>query len=115
MSWDRFVLLLLDNADKYVLIALPFFLVFYIFFRKKLACRKIQEKFPKRQDYIREIGFSILSVIIFSVPPLIMLYSDAIRPHTTYYEDICQHGIFYFILAFPLMIFMHDTYFYWAH
>jgi Delta7-sterol 5-desaturase len=115
MNWKQFVLLTLDNAVKYILVALPFFLVFYVFFRKKLASRKIQEKFPKQQDYVREISFSVLSVIIFSVPPLLMLHSESIRPHTTYYTETCKYGLPYFILAFPLMLLMHDTYFYWAH
>ncbi|NII26354.1 sterol desaturase family protein [Pseudoflavitalea sp. X16] len=115
MNWDKFVWLLLDNAYKYFLIALPFFLVYYVFFRKKLAYRKIQEKFPKQKDYIRELVFSTLSVIIFSIPPLIMLYSDTIRPYTTFYTDIEKHGLIYLILAFPLMLMIHDTYFYWAH
>lgn len=115
MNWDKFIWLLLDNADKYVLTALPFFLVFYVFFRKRFVYKKIQEKFPKRKDYIREIGFSLLSVIIFSFPPLIMLYSDCIRPYTTFYTDIEQYGLAYLALAFPLMLLMHDTYFYWTH
>ena len=115
MKWDEFVLILLDNAVKYFFISLPFFLVYYVFFRKKLSYKKIQEKFPKLKDYARELGFSTLSVIIFSVPPLIMLYSDTIRPHTTFYKHIDEYGTLYFVLAFPLMLLMHDTYFYWAH
>jgi len=115
MSLDKFVYLLLDNAVKYFFISLPFFLVYYVFFRKKLFYKKIQEKFPKLKDYARELGFSTLSVIIFSIPPLLMLYSDAIRPHTTFYTHIDENGTVYFILAFPLMLLMHDSYFYWAH
>ena len=115
MTWDKFVFLLLDNAVKYFFISLPFFLVYYVFFRRKLSYKKIQTKFPKIKDYARELGFSTLSVIIFSVPPLLMLYSDTIRPHTTFYKHIDEHGTIYFILAFPLMLLMHDTYFYWAH
>ena len=34
MNWEKFTWLLLDNADKYFLIAGPAFLIFYIFFRK---------------------------------------------------------------------------------
>jgi len=115
MTWDKFVFLLLDNAVKYFFIALPFFLVYYVFFRKRLSYKKIQAKFPKLKDYIRELGFSTLSVIIFSVPPLLVLYSDAIRPHTTFYKHVEEHSTLYFVLAFPLMLLMHDTYFYWAH
>jgi len=115
MDWSKFIWLLLDNAYKYFFVVLPFFLVFYIFFRKKLSYKKIQLKFPRLKDYLREAGFSTLSVVIFSFPPLIMLYSDAIRPYTTYYENIDQHGMIYMVLAFPLMLIMHDTYFYWLH
>ena len=64
---------------------------------------------------MREMGFSALSVIIFSFPPLIMLYSDSIRPHTTFYENINKYGMLYFSFCFPLMLLIHDTYFYWAH
>ena len=115
MTWDKFVLLLLDNADKYFLIAGPVFLIFYVFFRKKLSPKKLQSRFPKGKDYFREISFSTLSIIIFSVPPLLMLYSKSIQPHTTFYNNIDEYGILYFIIAFPLMILMHDTYFYWVH
>jgi Sterol desaturase len=115
MTWGKFVFLLLDNAVKYFFISLPFFLVYYVFFRNQLSYKKIQAKFPKLKDYTRELGFSMLSVIIFSIPPLVILYSDKIRPHATFYKHIDEHGAIYFVLAFPLMLLMHDTYFYWAH
>jgi lathosterol oxidase len=115
MTWDKFVWLLLDNADKYFLIAAPVFLIFYVLLKKRISYKKIQLKFPKLKDYAREIIFSTLSIIIFSVPPLLMLYSDTIRPVTTFYENIDEYGTPYLIIAFPLMILMHDTYFYWLH
>jgi lathosterol oxidase len=115
MNWDKFIWVLLDNADKYFLIAGPAFLVFYVFLRKKISYKKIQIGFPQKRDYWREIFFSTLSIIIFSFPPLFMLYSDNIRPYTTFYTDISEYGWIYAILAFPLMLLMHDTYFYWAH
>jgi len=115
MTWDKFLWLLLDNADKYFLIAAPVFLIFYVLLKKKILYKKIQARFPKLKDYAREIFFSTLSIIIFSVPPLVMLYSNSIRPHTTYYENIDDYGMLYLILAFPLMLLMHDTWFYWVH
>ncbi len=115
MNLEKFVWLLLDNAIKYFFISLPFYLVYYVFFKKQFSFKKIQSKFPKLKDYARELGFSTLSVLIFSVPPLVMMYSDTIRPYTTFYNRIDMYGKLYFILAFPLMLIMHDTYFYWAH
>jgi sterol desaturase/sphingolipid hydroxylase (fatty acid hydroxylase superfamily) len=115
MDWGKFIWLLLDNADKYFFIAGPAFLIFYIVLKKKITYKKIQTRFPKGKDYGREIVFSTLSIIIFSFPPLFMLYNDSIRPHTSFYTNISEYGWFYAVLAFPLMLLMHDTYFYWMH
>lgn len=115
MNWEKFTWLLLDNADKYFLIAGPAFIIFYVILRKRISYKKIQQRLPKRKDYWREIFFSVLSIIIFSFPPLFMLYSDAIRPLTTFYTDIDRYGWVYSVLAFPLMLLIHDTYFYWMH
>jgi Delta7-sterol 5-desaturase len=115
MTWDTFVWLLLDNANKYFLIAAPVFLIFYVLLKKKISYKKIQPKFPQIKDYVREIIFSTFSIIIFSIPPLLMLYNQTIRPLTTFYTSISEHGILYFIFSFPLMLLMHDTYFYWIH
>jgi sterol desaturase/sphingolipid hydroxylase (fatty acid hydroxylase superfamily) len=115
MNWGRFIRVLIDVADKYYFIAGPVFLIFYLFLKKKITYKKIQSRFPKVKDYSREILFSTLSIFIFVFPPLIMLHSDSIRPHTTYYKNISDHGWAYALLAFPLMMVIHDTYFYWVH
>ena len=38
-----------------------------------------------------------------------------IRPYTKIYEDIQERGWLYYFTAFPIMLIMHDTYFYWTH
>lgn len=115
MKWEHFTWLLVDNADKYFFIAGPVFFIFYILLKNKISYRKIQSKFPRLPDYGREIFFSTLSVIIFSFPPLFLLYVDSIRPHTTFYRNISDYGWLYFFACFCIMIFLHDTYFYWMH
>src|SRR5574339_383835 len=115
MNWEKFTWILLDNADKYFFIAGPAFIIFYILLKKKIRYKKIQQHFPKVSDYGREIFFSVLSIIIFSFPPLFMLFNDNIRPHTTYYTDISQYGWVYAVIAFPVMLLIHDAYFYWIH
>ena len=84
-------------------------------FLQRESAKKIQKAYPKKKDYWREIFLSTLSIIIFSFPPLFMLYNDSIQPHTTFYTDISEYGWVYSILAFPLMLLVHDTYFYWTH
>jgi len=115
MNWQKFIWILLDNADKYFLIAGPAFILFYVLLKRRITYKKIQLRYPKSKDYKREIFFSTLSIIIFSFPPLFMLYSNHIRPYTTFYTDIRQYGLLYTILAFPLMLLIHDAYFYWMH
>ena len=102
-------------AYKYYLIAGIAFLIFYVLLRKRITRKKIQPKFPAMKDYRREIIFSTISIIIFALPPMILLENDYLRPHTTFYQDISRHGWLYFWGAFPLLLLIHDTYFYWMH
>jgi sterol desaturase/sphingolipid hydroxylase (fatty acid hydroxylase superfamily) len=106
---------LFQVGNKYYVVGGLVFLIFYILLRRKIGWKKIQPKFPARKDYWREIGWSTLSIVLFTMPPLIILHSDSIRPHSTFYRDISAHGWIYFFAAFPLMLVIHDTYFYWMH
>jgi Delta7-sterol 5-desaturase len=115
MDWSKIIGILLENARNYFLTAGIAFTTFYIIFRKKISLRKIQPKFPKSRDYRREITYSIISIVIFSFPPVFILFNNTIRPLTQYYTDIAQHTKLYFFSAFVMMIFIHDTYFYWLH
>lgn len=102
-------------GGRYFFFAGIAYLLYYVVWKKNFSKNKIQLRYPKPADYRREIGFSVLTILIFSAVPFIMLNNDSIRVHTTYYKDIHQHGLLYFYLAFPIMFFMHDTYFYWMH
>ena len=115
MNWAKLPRVLLDVADKYYLIAGIAFLVFYIIPGKKISWKKIQPKYPRGKDYGREIFFSTLSILLFAMPPMLLLQNDHLRPHTTYYKDISRYGWVYFFAAFPLMLLIHDAYFYWMH
>ncbi len=115
MNWNDVIHILVGNARNYFVIAGIAFIIFYVLLKKKIFFKKIQLRFVRRKDYIREIVFSIVSIMIFTLPPVIMLKIDSIREHTTYYSDISTYGWFYFFAAFPIMLFVHDTYFYWLH
>jgi len=100
---------------RYILTAALAFFVFYKLLKKRNRYKKIQRRMPANKDYQREIGFSILTSIIFAFVPFFFLFNAHIVPHTTFYKNIQQHGWFWFFAAFPVMFFMHDAYFYWAH
>ena len=115
MNWQSIINIALENARNYLVAAGLAFLIFYVLFKTGMRSRKIQEPVPKNADYAREIFFSVISIIIFTLPPAILLLNENIKPLTTYYSEIHQFGIVYFVLAFFPMVLIHDTYFYWTH
>jgi lathosterol oxidase len=102
-------------ANRYFIVAGIFFLLFYIIFSKPIVYKKIQSKFPRKKDYAREVGFSIMTMFIFAGVFFTILKNPVIASHTTFYKHIEDHGWLYFFLAYPIMFIMHDTYFYWTH
>ncbi len=58
---------------RYAGVAFAFRVAWYILFRKKVAHKKIQARFPKGSDYRREVGYSMLSLLVFAAAPTAML------------------------------------------
>src|SRR5690349_18481164 len=98
-------------TPRYLIIAGIAWLQYYRLLRKTISFKKIQQRFPRGKDYLREIGYSVLTVFIFAAVPWTLL-STPLQPYTRYYKDIHAHSLLYFWLAFPLMFLLHDTYFY---
>jgi lathosterol oxidase len=102
-------------GGRYFLFAGAAFLLFYVVLGRRKQHQKIQLRFPQRKDYWREIGYSSLTILIFSAVASLLLWHPAIAPHTTRYAAIDQYGWVYYFAIFPVMLVMHDTYFYFAH
>ncbi len=113
--WTYYFHYIEQIGSRYFMAAGVFFLLFYILLRPFWSNKKIQKKWPKLEDYAREIGYSVITISIFAFVPLFVLHVPFISRYTKYYTHIETHGWFYFFLAFPLMFFLHDTYFYWTH
>ncbi len=110
----RFPVLLLVVTLRYLIIASIAFLIFYRIRKKVWSYKKIQTRFPVRQDYYREISYSLLTALIFSLIGY-GLFMTPIRPYTQLYTRIEDFGIAYFFLSIPIILLLHDTYFYWTH
>ncbi|HZF66007.1 MAG TPA: sterol desaturase family protein [Chitinophagaceae bacterium] len=115
MEWNMYFHYLKLIGGRYFLIAGLFFIAFYVLLRPFIFHKKIQQKTPRLDDYAREIGYSVMTISIFALVPLIILHVPTISKHTTYYTKIHTRGWWYFFAAFPLMFFIHDAYFYWMH
>jgi lathosterol oxidase len=109
-----YFIILLVVLLRYLLIAGAAFLIFYVLWKQKWGARRIQVKFPAGKDYAREIGYSILTTIIFAgIGYLVFL--TPIVVYTQAYFDITERSTGYFIFSVFLIIILHDTYFYWTH
>ena len=115
MKWDAFFRNLQLIGSRYFILALIGFLLFYVLFKNKWFYKKIQQRFPANKDYAREIMYSVTTMLIFALVSSFVFTHPVIRPHTTLYSNIGDYGWIYYFTAFPVMLFMHDTYFYFMH
>lgn len=114
MNWEFFLTGFQKISSRYFIVALIGFLIFYVIFRRTFFYRKIQQKFPANSDYIRELGFSLITMFIFS-SIIVILNSPSIIIYTTRYQSINEYGWFYYFSVFPILFIMHDLYFYIMH
>ncbi len=108
--WIMLMLILI----RYLVIAFLLFFVFYYVKKKRWAFKKIQLKFPRMNDYAREISYSILTSFIFAGIGYILFFTP-IKKFTYLYTSIIDFGWTYFFVSILLMLLIHDTYFYWTH
>jgi len=115
MNWAYFFKSIWLIGGRYFMMAGLAFLLFYIVWRNRFFYQKIQTRFPKNQDYLREIFYSFLTICIFSFVSVVLFVHPQVAPHTTRYLQISDYGWTYYFMVYPLMFLMHDTYFYFSH
>lgn len=104
----------LELLLRYLWMAGLVFLAFYIFWPKSFRFRKVQKAFPKRKDYQREVGYSLVSAAIFALAGWVA-FAPFTRPYTQWYFKLDAHSGWYFAFSVVAMIVVHDAYFYWTH
>lgn len=101
-------------ALRYFIIAGIAFIIYYWYKKKDWLYKKIQPKFPKQKDYLREIAYSLITIVIFSSVSYSIL-GTSLKQYTFFYSAISDYGWWWFAAAFIIMLFVHDAYFYFAH
>jgi Delta7-sterol 5-desaturase len=99
---------------RYLIIAGIAYLIFYVLKRNAWRFKRIQHKFPRNADLLREIGFSISTALIFAAVGYIVFLTP-VREYTQVYFSIEERSTAYFIFSILAIILLHDTYFYWMH
>lgn len=99
---------------RYLVISGVAALIFHGWWRKRFFHRKLQQRWPRREDYVREIVYSFLTFGVFAGVAVLVL-AGPLRPYTQIYGDVAEHGWVYFFSSLLLVLLIHDAYFYWAH
>lgn len=113
ISWES-VQVLINMSVRYLLFTGSFYLVFYLWKKKRFWYAKIQQKYPENKHILREVKYSFFSILIFGVVIMAVILASKERL-TQVYTPIDKYGWGYYFLSVGIMILIHDTYFYWTH
>lgn len=104
----------INNLVRYFILAGLAYYVFWVKGFNKFKDRFLYQVKPGRNDLIREISFSVLSTLIFLVPTIFALSVRDLGWNKVYF-DLSDKSIVWYVVCFPFVFFIHDTYFYWTH
>ncbi|WMI67320.1 sterol desaturase family protein [Mangrovimonas sp. YM274] len=99
---------------RYVLIAGVFFYLFYVLKKTRFSKFKIQKQFPLKTQIKREQFYSLLTFLIYGCSLWLFVFWVE-KGYTQSYSDLKEFGLVYFVVSILIMVFIHDTYFYWTH
>jgi sterol desaturase/sphingolipid hydroxylase (fatty acid hydroxylase superfamily) len=101
-------------TGRYFLIAGLFYLIFYNWFPTKWENRKLNKKKYKQGQFRKEIKWSLITSLLFSVAGTITVILWQ-KGYTKVYTEIHQYGWWYLPVSLIVFLFFHETYYYWLH
>lgn len=104
----------LHDAIKYLLAAGSAALALRLAPSAWRALRRLQSRSPRAKDIRRELLFSSLTVMIFSLNGTAIVLG-ARMGLLQVYGDVASFGWPYFFASLVALIVAHDAYFYWTH
>jgi lathosterol oxidase len=82
--------------------------------REAFAAHRVQQSPLRDPRPRRELAFSVLSILIFSLL-LTGLWVFERFGLTAIYWDVAEHGTAWFVSQIAVLALVHDSYYYWAH
>ena len=80
---------------RYFVVAGIFYLIFYILFKNNFINLKIQNKFPDSKMLIREVFFSMQTMVIFGAFAILIRYL-IINNYSMVYSNISDFGTMFY-------------------
>ena len=80
----------------------------------KVSARKLSKARPKNSAMMQEIRWSMISSFIYALPAALVIgvWQEG---GTRIYTDVSEYGWAYIPVSVLVVLFLHDTYFYWTH
>ncbi len=110
--WGLIVFFIL--VFRYFILAIPPYLIYFVFFRDRFRRNRIAEKLPSQKMIYREIIASILSLSILAVFSTLVVFMAENQWNQLYF-NIDEFGLWYLIVSIPTLLVIHDAYFYFGH
>jgi sterol desaturase/sphingolipid hydroxylase (fatty acid hydroxylase superfamily) len=101
-------------TGRYFLIAGLFYFIFYVWFPEKWKQRKISQKEYKKGQLKKEIKWSMISAVIFSITGALTVILWQ-KGHTKIYTEPDAYGWWYLPASLIIFMFLQETYYYWIH
>jgi sterol desaturase/sphingolipid hydroxylase (fatty acid hydroxylase superfamily) len=70
--------------------------------------------FDMRRHVRRELGYSALTLVVFGLVNAV-LYGWGLLHGSLLYTRLASYPVWWFWLSIPVMLMLHDTFFYWMH
>ena len=99
---------------RYFIIAGAFYFVFYFKYPKQWQHKKINTKAYPKNQFKKEVAWSTVTAIIFSVAGALaaLLWQ---RGWIKVYTDVNDYPLWWLPASFVISIVLHETYYYWLH
>lgn len=101
-------------VGRYFLIAGIFYSVFYKIWPQKFTSRRLNKNQYLRSQFRTELKWSMVTASIFSIFGSIVLLCWDLGINKVYI-DVDAYGIWYLPVSLLILMFLHETYYYWAH
>lgn len=104
------------NGGLYALMVVPTFVLFWGLLAGRLAHRRIQpRKRSNARSVLHDIGWSLATLLIFAIMDygIFTLEEWGIARSTS--GPVASYGLARLVLSVPILIVLHDAYFYWMH
>lgn len=104
----------LENWVRYFIVAGIAWLLAYVVFKKRWLPRKINPLYPDASEMRRELGWSLLTALIYGLVGAGTFWISKLG-WTQIYGKIDARGMVWFWSSVVIAIIVHDAYFYWTH